>query len=353
MQVRFSELHKITLPTVEAESVANAWERLSEIKSNSLLCGCLSLRDSLQLCDWAYLRMLDSLCASLLGTNTNEAELLKAYLFCQSGYQMRLAFDNNRLRMLYACEQTIFDKPYWVIGGMPYYADSCTGRNINICEASFPGEQAMSLSITKEQYFTPKVTAVRTLHSSDTEWLKATVAEDENQLAFFSEYPSSYEGDNMMTRWAMVADVPMNPAARRQLYPQLTHLLQDKGLADAVDVLCHWIQTAFVYEYDDKVWGVDRAFFADETLYYPFCDCEDRSILLTRLVRDLFGVKCALVYYPGHLASAIALGEDVKGDYIRIDGVKYLVCDPTYIGAPIGMTMPGMNNQVAKVIVLR
>lgn len=128
---------------------------------------------------------------------------------------------------------------------------------------------------------------------------------------------------------------------------------KDHIVSSFVDILCHWGQTGLVYEYDDKVWGHDRAFFADETLFYPYCDCEDRSIMLTRIVRDLLGLKCALVYYPGHLATAIALGENIKGDYIRIEGIKYIVCDPTYIGAPIGMTMPDMDNKSAKVIVLK
>jgi hypothetical protein len=38
---------------------------------------------------------------------------------------------------------------------------------------------------------------------------------------------------------------------------------------EAVERLLNWVQTAFVYEYDDKVWGHDRAFFAEESLYYP------------------------------------------------------------------------------------
>ena len=169
-----------------------------------------------------------------------------------------------------------------------------------------------------------------------------------------------------MTRWAMYANTPFNANIAQSLYSQFVTIFKqfkNANLKDGederilipayVDILCHWVQTAFVYEYDDKVWGHDRAFFADETLYYPYCDCEDRSILLTRIVRDLLGLKCALVYYPEHLATAIAMGENVKGDFIRIDGVKYLVCDPTYIGASIGMTMPEMDNKSAKVIVLK
>lgn len=352
MQVRLDEALKFRLPNLKTESIAQAWEQLSGEKYNNVIRDCLELRIRRQLCVWSYLRMLDVLCDGFLGQNSNEAELLKAYIYCQSGYQMRLAMANNHLYMLYASQHLIFDKPCWQIDDTFYYADNCSTDEIQLCEASFPHEQALSLYITQEQQLSRKIAPKRVLQSSDVKWLKASVTEDEYLMAFYEDYPTSCIGDDFMTRWAMCANVPMNSEAKNELYTALKGIIQNRPLAEAVDILCHWAQTAFVYEYDDKVWGEDRAFFADETLYYPYCDCEDRSILFTRIVRDLLGLKCALVYYPGHLATAIAIGEDVKGDYIRIDNMKYIVCDPTYIGAPIGMTMPDMDNKSARVIVL-
>ena len=49
---------------------------------------------------------------------------------------------------------------------------------------------------------------------------------------------------------------------------------------------------------------------------------------------------------------AVNFTDAVKGDYIMFDGSKYVVCDPTYIGAPVGMTMPDMDNETARVILL-
>ena len=352
MQVRLGDALKFRLRNLDIESVADAWEWLSEDKYNNVIRDCLELRIRHQLCDWSYLRLLDTLCADFLGHNNNEAELLKAYIYCQSGYQMRLAIADGRLYMLYASQHFIFDKPCWQIDGTFYYADNCSAGSIQLCEAAFPHEQALSLYVTREQLLSKKAAPQRTLQSSYVEWLRATVTEDENLIAFCNDYPTSYIGEDFMTRWAMYANAPMSSGAKSGLYPALKRLIQNRTPREAVDILCHWVQTAFVYEYDDKVWGGDRAFFADETLYYPYCDCEDRSILLTRIVRDLLGLKCALVYYPGHLATAIAIGNDVKGDYLMIDNTKYIICDPTYIGAPIGMTMPRMDNKKAKVIVL-
>lgn len=101
-----------------------------------------------------------------------------------------------------------------------------------------------------------------------------------------------------------------------------------------------------------QVGGEIVFFFADETLYYPSCDCEDRAILFTRLIRDLLGLKTALIYYPGHLASAVCFTENVAGDYLLLEDNRYLICDPTYINAPVGKTMPDMDNKKAKVILL-
>jgi hypothetical protein len=41
----------------------------------------------------------------------------------------------------------------------------------------------------------------------------------------------------------------------------------------AANMLLNWVQMGLTYAYDEKVWGHDRAFFAEESLFYPFCDC--------------------------------------------------------------------------------
>jgi hypothetical protein len=178
------------------------------------------------------------------------------------------------------------------------------------------------------------------------------IQQNKNLVDFYNHYPSSYINDNIYTRWAVYANTPLDPTMAEALYPSLRSAIAGLSQRDAVNRLLHFVQTAFAYEYDEKVWGGDRAFFAEETLYYPYADCEDRAVLFSRLVRDLCGLEVVLLYYPGHLAAAVQFTEDVAGDYLLYDHRRYVVCDPTYIGAPVGRTMPGMNNQEAQVILL-
>ena len=57
---------------------------------------CLELRIRHQLCDWAYLQMLNSMSEACVGRG-NDATLLMAYVYCQSGYQMRMGIANGKL----------------------------------------------------------------------------------------------------------------------------------------------------------------------------------------------------------------------------------------------------------------
>lgn len=351
-KVRLGEGQRFTLKSCHAKDLADAWQRLSGKEYNNVLRDCLELRIRLHLCDWAYLLMLQELACSYLGRDTDEATLFAGYLFCQSGYQMRLAEANGRIRLMFGTKHVIYEREYWVIDGVNYYPLGGEEKSLNICQATFPQAQPLSLVVLEEPMLASVATQERTLQSKAYPELKATVTSNQNLLDFFSTYPSSMLGNDFGTRWAFYANTSLSRQSQKKLYPVLKNAIAGKSQRDAANMLINFVQTAFVYEYDDKVWGGDRAFFADETLYYPYCDCEDRAILFTRLVRDLLGLKAALVYYPGHLATAIAIGNDVKGDYLMIDNTKYIVCDPTYIGAPVGVTMPGMDNEKAKVILL-
>lgn len=178
----------------------------------------------------------------------------------------------------------------------------------------------MSLLIPKEQKFTYSPTSESIHQSSRYKDMNVSVKANKNRLDFYSSYPTSEINNNMVSRWAMYANMPIPGEINEKLYPQLKKSIEGLDQLAAVNKILNWVQTGFVYEFDDKVWGEDRAFFPEESLHYPFCDCEDRSILFTRIIRDLLGLDCILVFYPGHLASAVNFSTPVNGDYIELKG---------------------------------
>ncbi len=358
-KVRLGEENRFSLRDCKEKSVADAWMKLSRERFSNTINDCLALRDAGQLCDWAYLNMLKAVGDAFCGEGTNESTLMTAYIYAQSGYKMRLASANNKLYLLFASNALMYNKSYYPIGGERFYIFDSDASSVSIFgelavfDKPFPKESSLTMLITKEQKFKTVETDARTIVSERYPDMKVETKTNKNLIDFYDAYPPfAQTSDDLMTRWSIYANTPLSTLSAERLYPVLKEKVKGKTQLEAVNRILNFVQTGFVYEYDDVVWGHDRAFFADETLYYPYCDCEDRSILFSRIVRDILGMKVLLVYYPGHLATAVHFDEEVRGDYISLDGRKYTVCDPTYIGAPVGRTMPNMDNSGATVILL-
>ena len=350
-RIRFGDEERFRLPSVNKDAIADLWIKLATPAYNNTLHDCLQLRRDHQFSDWAYLHLLDSASQACLG-KSNEATLLMAYLYCQSGYKMRMGIADNRLFMLFGSKHVLFNRSYYTIGDCYYYPYGGNAEKLYICEVPFPQEQPLSMLLPQEQRFDYEASAPRSLKSAAFPKVLVEATVNKKALSFYASYPPSMINENQQTLWAMYANMPMPKAISQTFMAAMKEKIAGLSQLEAMERLLNFVQTAFVYEYDDKVWGYDRAFFPEETLYYPYCDCEDRSILLSRMVRDLLGLRCVLIHYPGHLAMAVQFTDDVKGDCIMLQGEKFTVCDPTYIGAHVGETMPGMNNAEAKAILL-
>jgi hypothetical protein len=350
-KIRFPSDGSFSLNDIGSQTIADMWSKLSEPKYNNLICDCLDARQRLNLCDWAYLQLLDSVSKACVGSG-NSAILLKDFIFCQSGYQCRMGCCNGQLIMLVATSSDIYERPFIKIEGEHFFIIDSNANTLDICTAAFPGEKELSLLVGKEQRFGGNCTEMRRLTSARYPDVKVDVQTNKRLLDFYATYPQSQVGKDGGSRFVFFANTPLSLTATKSLYPSLKSYIDGKNQFDAANLLLNFVQMAFAYEYDEKVWGRDRAFFADETLFYPYCDCEDRSILFSRLIRDLMHLDVVFLFYPGHLATAVNFTDDVKGDYLMVNGKRYVVCDPTFIGADVGRTMTGMDNQKAEVIVL-
>lgn len=358
-KVRVPKLKPVALTAlstdISGEALSKAWSALSAGDCDNLIRDCLELRLRYDLCDWAYLLMARTVAQAYCGRG-NAATLMAAWVLCQTGYRVKLGTAGGRLYLLAGTRHTVFDLVGYIFDGYHYYVVVDEGQtaptSMNICDADFPGQKPLSLSITRAQRFPLLLSSPRVIRSARYPHAAVTVQVNRHLIDFYNAYPGSMIGDNVCSRWALYANTPTEEHVVETVYPQLRDAIAGKSQLEAANILLNWIQTGMAYESDNKVWGHDRAFFAEETLFYSYCDCEDRAILYTRLVRDLLGLKCLLVFYPGHLAAAVSFTDNVSGDWISISGRKFVIADPTFIGAPVGRTMTGLSNRSAKVIVL-
>ena len=339
-KVSLEASHRYALSGVGESAVADVWQVLSDEKYLPVLAQCADYRTKLNLCDWGYVRFLQEMTESFFPSSQhNEAVLMQAYLLVQSGYKVRMARTGDRLVLLLPIEHEVYNYSYLMVDGIPYYVidQQKAGQSFYLYDRAFAKEASVSL-------YMPSAPSLQTASSKTTKrtltsrkQVEVTIETDKNLIDFYNDYPIS-------AQWGYYAYASLSPKTKSRLYPALEAYLTGLDEAARANLLLNFVQTAFDYKIDQEQFGYERPLFGEESLYYPYCDCEDRSILYSILVRDLLGLDVVLLHFPEHLATAVRFNEEVAGDRIMLDGKPYVVCDPTYIGANIGETMPDYKN---------
>jgi len=63
------------------------------------------------------------------------------------------------------------------------------------------------------------------------------------------------------------------------------------------------------------------------------------------------GLKVIGIDYPNHIATAVLCKTNIKGDRVRYKDNEFIICDPTYINASAGMSMPNHSvNSIEKIL---
>ncbi len=338
--------HRFMLANATENAFADGWMILSSDEYLPAVAQCLDYRDKLNLPDWGYVRFVEQMTTAFFSpSQINEARLMQMYILTQSGYKVRIARAGNKLVLLLPSKDTIYNYAYLIVGGSRYYVidQSMKQAAFYVFNREFPKEQDFSLRIAKQPVLANEATISRRLQSKHNKDLVANVSVNKGLIAFYNDYPLS-------SNWDIYANASLSEQAKGQLYPALRSSIADKNKPAAANILLHFVQTAFEYATDDEQFGAERPLFADETLFYPYSDCEDRAILYSILVRELLGLDVVLLHYPGHLATAVCFDTEISGDYIMIGGKRYTVCDPTYINANIGEAMPQFKQTPANII---
>ncbi len=340
--------HKFSLSGIDEKSVADAWRRLSSNDYVAVVDDCLRYKERLNLCDWAYLRFVEIMSSEFFGSaNSDEACVMQMFILTQSGYKVRIARGGGKLVLLLPSSDEIYGYSYLTIDGANYYVldKSVTASSFAIFDHEFPKEQWFAVGVTKEPLLAKKQGVMRYYKSKDDKYT-AALKLNKNIIDFYADYPRN-------GKWNVYSKASLSADVKSALYPQLKKHIAGKSKADAANILLNFVQTAFKYKTDPEQFGEERPLFADETFYYPYCDCEDRSILYSILVHELLGLDVVLLNYPNHIATAVCFGsDDVKGDYFNIRGKRYVVCDPTYIGASIGRSMPNFRGVSPKLVTI-
>lgn len=268
----------------------------------------------------------------------------------QFGYDVRLCrIGRSQLGLLVPIKQTVCGVSYYNFNGTPFYIFGPYGQETQVESYGKPHGNAtrlLDLNMRETPTLTYQPSESRAFSTPDHAGMTCQIDVNRNLMDYYAEVPQ-------VNDWGYYASQPMDSRLVRQLYPTLQRAIEGKTQAEAAGMLLNFVQKAFAYLTDQQQFGQEKYNFGEENFYYKACDCEDRSILYFHLVRDLLQFDAVLLHYPNHLATAVRFPATVKGDHVMVGGQAYTVCDPTYIGADIGMCMPQFKASPVEIIKIK
>lgn len=335
---------KCSLNGLNENAIADAYEALCNSDYKPLLADCAQIRKDLRLNDWGVFTLVRQVADTYCGT-ANESIVMQQFLLNEMGYKARMArkATEDKMMLFVATDCSIYVHPYITLNGQNYY--NLSGNNeqcqFYMCQKDSPkAKNSVGMQLKEAPLFPG--TVVSSTHQAKGSAARVTVDVPKALMDFYKDYPQC--------DYSVYFNAPVNAAMENRILSSLAPLVQGRNEADAANILINFVQTAFQYQTDGQQFGYEKPFFVEELFYYPYSDCEDRAMLFSYLVRKLLGLDVVLLDYPEHIATAVRFNGNVSGDYLMVNGRKYIVCDPTYIGASIGMTMPRYKTVSAKVL---
>lgn len=341
LQMNLPELKvKPSLQSGQQKEVVAFWKQIKESSTDAIVKNLKTLSETYRLGAWCTLKAAEQYADIWAKGNPNASRVLTQYLMMSLGYDVRMASAGDMVYLLLPFQQQVYGSTFIRIDNNKYYVyPDKMPANTSIYTCRVPADvdcgQDMNLIINPSYLLPKKEKTFKVTHAS----LSVEGSINQNIIDLQQSYPSM----DISCYAASVADDDL----RKNIVSQLRQQLAGKPEMEAANALLHFVQEGFEYKTDAQQFGqgVEKCFFFDEVLYFPYCDCEDRSVFFAYLVKEILGLDVLLVGYPGHECTAVALSEaPSKHTSLTYKGKNYYICDPTYMGADVGMCMPKYVN---------
>jgi len=336
---------------IDEKAVSKFWSTMSLADYDDLIAQVDEKSNMLQLNDWAYALLVHEISKQLYPSSEAGQSLFTWFMLAKAGYQSRIAYNDRNVFLLVPTQQPLYAVPYFTFNKVRYYAVRFDGNGqklgqVYTYDGNYPGaDKPLNMQMNNEALVNGR--PVRRDLSFEFEGRRYVIRAiyDNERIRFMETYPQ------LDLEWYFKGRV--SNLASTPLQQQLSDYMRGMDEQKAVNFLLRFVQTSLRYKTDEVQFGKENYLFPEETLYYPYSDCEDRSILFAWLVHSLLGMDVIGLDYPGHVATAVLFRGSMVGDAIVHNGKRYTVADPTYINASAGMTMPDFKNTKPGVITIR
>lgn len=337
------------------KSISNFYENMLKGLYQPMIQTLVQYRDEKKLDDWFYYQLIRTTAEKLSpkADNYHRYTLYKWFLLNESGYSATTRFRNDTLLLYVRSEEVIYDVPYYMAGDQQYvclnYHDY--NSNVNFHAVTFT---TLSLSVGGNNRFSYKVTRLPVIKKNNytvkqlqfdykNKDYRFNVVLDQQMQKIFTNYP--------VVEYASQFSIPLSQTTYNSLIPVLRESVKGMTQQQGVDYLMQFTRSAFLFETDTKAYGKEKRLSAEQTLFYDYSDCEDRSAFFFNIIKEIYNLPMIVLSYPTHITVAVQF-EHANGTPIVYNGEQYWVCEPTpqKKNLKIGEILPSLKKQPYEIV---
>jgi hypothetical protein len=281
-----------------------------------------------QLNDWLYFKLmndaLDKICRS---RSLRFQGVLSWFLMAKAGYDARATFTRRAFYVNVATTESIFGSPIIKDDGKSYANLSAlvyrgnTRSTVYVCRhVPNPRGKDFSFALGTLPELSGGKDKVAWNFDFKGQEIEIEGWVDLGLVELMKDYPSFDEMEYIRT--------PFSPSIRQSILPQLSKAMRGMSEKESMEFLVAFTRSGLSYGSDRRNFGESRPLTAEEALYYPSVDCEDKVAVIYNLVKELTDMQAVVIAMPDHLSFGVKLKE-VVGESIRHKGSRYTICDPT------------------------
>jgi len=336
---------------INKSSISSFWDMMSQTNYKKLITQIESNSNRLNLNDWAKYQLIHKLGLNIFNKENNKANLFTWFILVKMNFDTKVGYNSNRIYLMSTMQHSLYQVSFFTLKNKKYYILTPNGKIGNVGSIyTYAGEypkakKMLSFTLFEEIKFYNNLQNKSLSFNYEGKLHTINTQYSLDLIDFYKTFPQSDYNIYFSTK----NSTPLSNSILVKLAP----LVKGKSEIEAVNLLLRFVQTSFKYKTDQKQFNYEKVMFPEETINYPYSDCEDRSILFSYLVKSLLNLDVIGVKYNDHLATAVALSSKVTGANFKYKGTRYTISDPTYINANVGMVMTQYQNSKFKVISLR
>ncbi|PIF03828.1 MAG: hypothetical protein CSA86_04810 [Arcobacter sp.] len=350
ISIQYDKKTFFTKNTINKNTISEFWDMISNTNYKKLIKQIKATAGNLKLNDWAKYQFIHKLGLNIFKQDNNKANLFTWFILIKMNYDVKVGYNTKHIYLMSTMQHSLYQVSFFTLKKKKYYILTPNGKVGNIGSIyTYAGDypkatNKLSFAIFDEiqLYNHLKNKTLSFEYNGKQHAIDAQYSSD--LIDFYKTFPQSDYNIYFNTKNSTLLS--------NSMLVKLAPLVKGKSEIEAVNLLLRFVQTSFKYKTDQKQFDYEKVMFPEETINYPYSDCEDRSIMFSYLVKNLLKLHVIGIQYKDHIATAVSFSSKVSGANFKYRGKVYTISDPTYIKANAGMVMPQYKNSKFKVISL-